>query len=423
MNILVIGGGGREHAISHAIAASPHCDQLFIAPGNAGTAGLGINVPLLVSDHTAVIDFVRKENVELVVVGPEAPLADGLADALRKKKIPVVGPGQAGAVLESSKEWSKRFMLRHGIPTARYRSFTSDELANAVAYVTTHPLPVVVKASGLAAGKGVFICDNHADAEEAVRNMLTGSSFGSSGETIVVEEFLRGIEVSVFVVTDGENALLLPPAKDYKRIGEGDTGLNTGGMGAVSPVPFADVAFLDKVHDRIVAPTLKGLQEEGIPYQGFIFLGLMNVGGDPSVIEYNVRMGDPETEVVFPRISSDVVELLQAVTNGGIGDYALKVRSETCCTVMLVSGGYPGKYEKGKAITGIEGVADATVFHAGTKLAGDEVQTNGGRVIAVTAFGNDLQGALDKAYAGAEQIDFEGKYFRRDIGQDLLAGE
>ena len=420
MKLLVIGSGGREHAICHALAASPQCEHLYIAPGNAGTAGLGENISLAVDNHAAVVDFVRRNRVDIVVIGPEAPLADGLADSLRKKNIAVVGPGQAGAVLESSKEWSKRFMLRHGIPTARYRAFESGDLHNAVAYVTTHPLPVVIKASGLAAGKGVFICDNHAEAERVVTDMLTGNSFGASGETIVVEEFLQGIEVSVFVVTDGGSALLLPPAKDYKRIGEGDTGLNTGGMGAVSPVPFADAAFMEQVEQQVVAPTLKGLRAEGIAYQGFIFLGLMNVDGTPYVIEYNVRMGDPETEVVFPRISSDVVEMMAAVTNGGIGDYALKVRSEACCTVMLVSGGYPGAYEKGKPITGLDQVDGSTVFHAGTRQAGDQLLTNGGRVLAVTSFGPDLPTALARSYANADRIDFEGKYFRWDIGQDLM---
>lgn len=421
MNILVIGSGGREHAISHAIVQSPQCDQLFIAPGNAGTAQIGQNVRLEVQQHSAVIDFVRKSKVDLVVIGPEAPLADGLADSLRKKNIPCVGPGADGAILESSKEWSKRFMLRHGIPTARYRAFEAEDLDNAIAYVTTHPLPVVVKASGLAAGKGVFICETHEEAESAVRDMLTGSSFGDSGTTIVVEEFMRGIEVSVFVATDGKSHLVLPEAKDYKRIGEGDTGLNTGGMGAVSPVPFFDAEFRAKVQSQVVDRTLKGLSAEGVDYQGFIFLGLMNVQGAPKVVEYNVRMGDPETEVVFPRIASDAVALLDAIARRKLGDYQLEVRPEACCTVMLVSGGYPGKYEKGKAITGVEEVDHSTVFHAGTKASGSELLTNGGRVLALTSFGASISEALATSLQNAGRIQFDGKYYRTDIGQDLLA--
>lgn len=420
MNVLVIGSGGREHAISHAISQSTHCGALFVAPGNAGTAQVGENVPLAVSDAAAVIEFVRSKEISLVVIGPEAPLEAGLADALRAAGIPVVGPGKAGAVLESSKEWSKRFMQRHEIPTAAYASFTDAEIDAAVAYVQGHSLPVVVKASGLAAGKGVLICESHAEAVEAVKGMLEGDQFGASGKTIVVEEFLSGIEVSVFVLTDGESYRILPEAKDYKRIGEGDTGLNTGGMGAVSPVHFADAVFMDKVVKRIVHPTLNGLKQEEIPYQGFIFIGLMSVAGEPYVIEYNVRMGDPETEVVFPRIASDALLLLQAAAEGKLAEAELEVREEACCTVMLVSGGYPGKYEKGKAISGLDAVQGSTVYHAGTKMADGELVTNGGRVLAVTSFGAGIEAALAQSLENAEKIQFEGKYYRRDIGQDLL---
>ena len=420
MNVLVIGSGGREHAISHSISQSPRCGQLFVAPGNAGTSQVATNVALAVADHAAVIDFVRQEQVELVVIGPEAPLAAGLGDDLRAAGIPTVGPGRAGAVLESSKEWSKEFMARHGVPTAAYASFSEEELEDAVSYVRGHSLPVVVKASGLAAGKGVLICESHDDAEEAVRGMLTDGQFGESGKTIVVEEFLKGIEVSVFVLTDGASYRILPEAKDYKRIGEGDTGLNTGGMGAVSPVHFADAVFMEKVVQRIVEPTLAGLASEDIPYQGFVFIGLMSVDGEPYVIEYNVRMGDPETEVVFPRIASDVLDLLDAAANVRLGEVELAVKEEACCTVMLVSGGYPGKYEKGKAIAGVDEVEGSIVYHAGTKMADGELVTNGGRVMALTSFGADISEALARSLGNAERLCFEGIYYRRDIGQDLM---
>ncbi|HHG83136.1 MAG TPA: phosphoribosylamine--glycine ligase [Bacteroidetes bacterium] len=420
MNILVIGSGGREHALCHSIVKSASCDNLFIAPGNAGTAGLGSNVALNPMDFVGVTDFVGQESIGLVVVGPEAPLDAGLADHLRAAGIPVVGPGKAGAILESSKAWSKAFMQRHGIPTAASRTFSEGDLADAVAYVQQHPLPVVVKASGLAAGKGVLICETSAEAEAGVRDMLSGSSFGDAGATIVVEAFLSGIECSVFILTDGESWVTLPNAKDYKRIGEGDTGLNTGGMGAVSPVPFADDDFMALVNDQIVVPTVQGLKMERIPFQGFIFFGLIAVQGAPYVIEYNVRMGDPETEVVFPRITSDVVDLLAGAANGALEGYEIGVMPEACTTVMLVSGGYPGTYAKGLEISGLDAVEDATVFHAGSKLVNDRLETNGGRVLAITAFGSDIKAALEKSLRGAEAVEFSGKYFRRDIGQDLL---
>lgn len=421
MNILLIGSGGREHAIARSIAASPRLGNLFIAPGNAGTERLGSNVQLDILDSSAVADFVAANSVDLVVVGPEAPLAIGLADNLRANGTPVVGPGKDGAILEASKDWSKGFMQRHGIPTAGYQSFHEGQIQEALAYVAQHPLPIVVKASGLAAGKGVLICESHEEARAGVEDMLTGASFGDSGKTIVIEEFLTGIEVSVFVLTDGKGFKVLPEAKDYKRIGEGDTGLNTGGMGAVSPVPFVDADFIKKVEVQIIQPTLDGLTKENIPFQGFIFLGLMVSKGEPSVIEYNVRMGDPETEVVFPRIKSDVVDLLEATAVGTLGEVEFETDPRACAAVMLVSGGYPGKYEKGKTITGEEKVTDSIVFHAGTKSDGEQLKTNGGRVIALTSYGQDLKEALERSYKNAEQIDFEGKYYRRDIGQDVLA--
>ncbi len=420
MNILLIGSGGREHAIARSIAASPRLGHLYIAPGNAGTASLGTNVALNPLDFVAVSDFVATHQIELVVIGPEAPLAAGLADVLRTAKTPVVGPGTAGSILEASKDWSKGFMQRHGIPTAGYQSFNQDQLADAQAYVATHTLPVVVKASGLAAGKGVLICESHAEAQKAVADMLTGSSFGESGKTIVIEEFLTGIEMSVFVLTDGKSYKVLPEAKDYKRIGEGDTGLNTGGMGAVSPLPFVDEALMQKVEAQIIQPTLKGLKAEDIAFNGFIFLGLMITDGQPNVIEYNVRMGDPETEVVFPRIQSDMVDLLEATAKGTLDTITLTTDPRTCVTVMLVSGGYPGKYEKGKVITGTQEVEDSIVFHAGTKMDGEQLKTNGGRVIAITSFGDNIQEALNTSYQNAETINFEGKYYRKDIGQDLM---
>ncbi|MCL4106233.1 UNVERIFIED_CONTAM: hypothetical protein GTU68_061075 [Idotea baltica] len=412
MNILILGSGGREHAIAHSITHSPRLNRLFVAPGNAGTAQLAENVALNPLDAVEVAAFVQANAIGLVVIGPEAPLDAGVADDLRAAGIPVVGPGKAGAVLEASKDWSKKFMQRHGIPTAAYRSFHEGEIAAATAYIQDQDLPIVVKASGLAAGKGVLILED----------MLSGSSFGESGKTVVIEAFLEGIEVSVFVLTDGKHYKILPEAKDYKRIGEGDIGLNTGGMGAVSPVHFADEAFMEKVTSRIIEPTLKGLQGEEIPFQGFVFIGLMKVGDDPHVIEYNVRMGDPETEVVFPRIKSDVIDLLEGCAKGHLDQVQLEIDPQACVTVMLVSGGYPGKYEKGKTIAGLDAVSDSTVFHAGTKQVGEEVVTNGGRVLALTSFGDDLQAALDASYRNADAIQFEGKYFRRDIGQDILNG-
>ncbi len=419
MRILILGSGGREHAIGRSLAASSRCQALFFGPGNAGTSQLGINLQFNPLDGDSVANAVRENAVDLVIIGPEGPLEAGVADHLRALGIPTVGPGKAGATLEASKDWSKRFMMRHKIPTAAYASFNSAGLDHAIAYVRAHALPIVLKASGLAAGKGVLICETHEEAEAGLREMLDGSAFGAAGETVVIEEFLTGIELSVFVLTDGKTWKVLPEAKDYKRIGEGDTGLNTGGMGAVSPVPFADDTFMDKVRERIIEPTIAGLTIESIPYNGFIFLGLIKVGEEPFVIEYNARMGDPETEVVFPRIASDVVDLMEATAKGTLDQVELKVTQEAAATVFLVSGGYPGDYVKGKEISGLDQVEGSVVFHAGTKSVDGKVLTDGGRVLAVTSFGETIQAAVAQSLANADRIAFDGKYFRRDIGWEF----
>lgn len=419
MNILIIGSGGREHAIGHAMARSPRCKGLWFAPGNAGTAMLGTNVALDPLDGRAVQQVVQEQGITLVVIGPEAPLEAGLADHLRAQGIPTVGPGKAGAVLETSKDWSKRFMERHGIPTAAHRSFHAEALDEAVAYVHAHPLPIVLKASGLAAGKGVLICESHPEAEDALREMLSGAAFGAAGQTVVVEQFLKGMELSVFVLTDGLAWHLLPEAKDYKRIGEGDSGPNTGGMGAVSPVPFADAPFMAKVRERVIEPTIAGLASEGISYVGFLFFGLISVEGNPYVIEYNARMGDPETEVVFPRITSDVVDLMEATARGRLSETVVRSSSEAAATVFLVSGGYPGSYTKGKEVTGLESVEGSIVFHAGTKAVEERVLTDGGRVLAITSLGATLPDAVRQSLKNAAKVDFEGKYYRKDIGWEF----
>ncbi|MDX2248953.1 MAG: phosphoribosylamine--glycine ligase [Bacteroidia bacterium] len=419
MNILLIGSGGREHALAWKLAQSPRCKNLFIAPGNAGTSTIGQNVAIDTTLFPEVYDFIQEKHIDFVFIGPEQPLVDGMADFLSEKGIPVVGPTQQGAQLEGSKDFSKKFMQKYGIPTAAYGSFTSDQREDAFRFVDSQALPVVVKASGLAAGKGVLICETHAQAHEVVGDMLSGKAFGSAGQTVVIEEFLNGIEISVFVLTDGKNYKILPSAKDYKRIGEGDTGLNTGGMGAVSPVPFADTAFMEKVEEEIVKPTLYGLQQEGIVYKGIIFIGLMVVNGVPWVLEYNVRLGDPETEVVMPRLKTDLVDLCEGVINGTLDKIAFDVDPQTCVTVMLVSGGYPGSYAKGKTLTGMNEVKDSLIFHAGTKSVNDQVVTDGGRVMALSSFGETISEAVNKSLLNAEKIQFEGKYFRRDIGKDL----
>ncbi len=424
MNILLLGSGGREHAIAAKIAQSMRCDELFIAPGNAGTAFIGENVKLDISDFEAVAAFMLQNHVEMLVVGPEAPLVAGIADYFAERPelagVMVVGPRRQGAMLEGSKDFAKDFMTRHKIPTARYRTFTADTLAEGLAFLETLQAPYVLKADGLAAGKGVLIEPDLETAKKSLAEML-GGKFGSASASVVVEEYLSGIELSVFVLTDGQHYMILPSAKDYKRIGEGDTGLNTGGMGSVSPVPFADKVFMKKVEDRIVKPTVRGLREDKIDYRGFIFIGLMNCAGDPYVIEYNVRMGDPETESVFPRIKSDVVELFENTARGILDRCTLRVDPRTAACVMMVAGGYPEAYEKGNPIALGEEMDNVTVFHCGTKLGDDgQLLTNGGRVICTTALAETLPEALLKSYNRAATITWDGKYLRRDIGQDLL---
>jgi phosphoribosylamine--glycine ligase len=424
MNILLLGSGGRENAFAWKMAQSKHCSQLFIAPGNGGTANFGKNVALKPTDFKSIGDFALKNKIGMVVVGPEEPLVKGIHDYFladeQLKSIPVIGPQKAGAQLEGSKDFSKDFMQRHQIPTAAYRSFTKETLQEGLKYLENQSLPIVLKADGLAAGKGVLICENLAEAQAELKAMLADAKFGEASEKVVIEEFLSGIELSVFVLPDGHSYKILPEAKDYKRIGEGDTGLNTGGMGSVSPVSFAQGDFLKKVEERIVVPTIEGLKKDQIPYKGFIFIGLMNVNGDPYVIEYNVRMGDPETESVLPRIESDLVELLLGVAQENLHEKEFKTSAKTAVTVMLVAGGYPGAYEKGKPMSGMENVRHSMVFHAGTENDNGVIKTNGGRVIAVTSLQDNLFDAVQCAIADAGRIYYDGRYFRSDIGADLL---
>lgn len=425
MNILLLGSGGREHALAWKLAQSPKCQQLYIAPGNAGTALCGTNINMSVTDFDAIKKFVLDKEIGMVLVGPEEPLVRGIVDLFRKDKalqqVAIIGPSQYGAQLEGSKAFAKKFMMRHNIPTARYREFDTTNYAEGIPYLQQHSLPIVLKADGLAAGKGVLICQSHVEAMAEFELMLQQSKFGDAGKKVVVEEFLDGIELSMFVVTDGKNYVLLPEAKDYKRIGVGDTGLNTGGMGAVSPVPFADDTFMKKVVERIVEPTIKGIEQEKIDYKGFVFVGLIKVGDEPMVIEYNCRMGDPETEVVMPRLKTDLVDLLVATANETLDTIKIETDNRVACTVMAVSGGYPGNYEKGYAISGLDAAfpADSLVFHAGTTPKDDEVLTSGGRVLCVTSYGDTISDAVNKSKEVLEQISFEDMYYRKDIGYEF----
>jgi phosphoribosylamine--glycine ligase len=425
MNILLIGSGGREHAFSYYLSKSKLCSDLYIMPGNAGTAACGTNVSINPLQFDKVAEFCIEKNIELVIVGPEEPLVKGIRNCFetneKVKHIKFVGPDQAGAAMEGSKDWSKAFMAKYNVPTAAYKTFTADNLQEGLAYVKQHSLPIVLKADGLAAGKGVLICQTHAEAESELEQMISQSKFGDASKKVVVEAFLDGIELSVFVLCDGNSYKILPSAKDYKRIGEGDKGLNTGGMGAISPVPFADEQFMGKVESRIIKPTIEGLKQEGIKYVGFIFIGLMKVGDEPWVIEYNSRMGDPETEAVLPRIKTDFAELMLASAEGRLHEMQLEISNQTAATVMLVSEGYPGDYAKGKVMTGFENVNNSLLFHAGTKLnANNEVETNGGRVLAITSLADTIQEAVALSMKAAEKIDYEGKYYRRDIGYEFI---
>ena len=425
MTILLLGSGGREHALAWKMLQSPLCTKLFVAPGNAGTDIIATNVNVNILNFEAVKTLVIQEKIEMVVVGPEDPLVLGIHDFFKTDEkllhIPVIGPSKHGALLEGSKEFAKEFLVKHNIPTAAYDSFTADTVEKGCAFLETLQPPFVLKADGLAAGKGVLIIQDLEEAKTELRNMLVHAKFGTASAKVVIEEFLDGIELSCFVLTDGKNYKILPTAKDYKRIGDGDTGLNTGGMGAVSPVPFADKVLLEKIETRIVKPTIAGLQKDGIEYKGFVFIGLINVKGEPIVIEYNVRMGDPETEVVIPRLKSDLVELFQAVANEKLNEITLEIDERSATTIVIVSGGYPEEYEKGKVISGIEKVEDSVVFHAGTKIENGKIVSNGGRVLAVTSFGDNFQEAIKKSYQNIDKLHFDKMYFRTDIGFDLLS--
>ncbi|MAU71108.1 MAG: phosphoribosylamine--glycine ligase [Pseudozobellia sp.] len=423
MNILILGSGGREHTITWKLSQSTKDIKLFVAPGNAGTAQIAKNIPIGVNDFEGIKKIVLDNNIDLVVVGPEDPLVNGVHDYFLDDQeishVPVIGPQKAAAELEGSKDFAKQFMMRHNIPTAEYKSFTKESLNEGLSFLESLNAPYVLKADGLAAGKGVLILNDLDEAKSELTKMMVDQKFGAASSTVVIEEFLSGIELSVFVLTDGSGYKVLPTAKDYKRIGEGDTGLNTGGMGAISPVPFADKSFMAKIHDRIVKPTVEGLKKDNLPYKGFIFIGLIKVGEDPKVIEYNVRMGDPETEVVIPRIKNDLVDVLNVVAEERLDEIELEIDERSATTVMLVSGGYPEAYEKGKIMSGYDEIDDSLVFHAGTKLENGQVVTSGGRVMAVTSFGKDFKEALNQSYKNVEKISFEGMNYRKDLGFDL----
>lgn len=423
MTILLLGSGGREHALAWKMLQSSKCSKLFVAPGNAGTSQIAVNVDMSATDFESIKSFSLEEKIDMIVVGPEDPLVNGIYDFFKNdtslQHIHVIGPSKKGAQLEGSKEFAKEFLIKHKIPTAAYDSFTKDTVEKGCRFLERLQPPYVLKADGLAAGKGVLILNDLHEAQTELRNMLVHAKFGEASSKVVIEEFLDGIELSCFVLTDGKNYKILPKAKDYKRIGEGDTGLNTGGMGAVSPVPFADAVLLEKIEKRIVQPTIEGLQKDKIEYKGFVFIGLIIVKGEPMVIEYNVRMGDPETEVVLPRIQSDLVELFQAVADGKLDEVSLEIDTRSATTVMLVSGGYPEEYEKGHEIFGLETITDSIVFHAGTKVVDEKVVSNGGRVLAVTSYGDDFQEAIKKSYQNIEKLHFDTMYYRKDIGFDL----
>ncbi|MCR8667192.1 phosphoribosylamine--glycine ligase [Aestuariibaculum sp. M13] len=423
MNILVLGSGGREHAFAWKIAQSPLCDELYVAPGNSGTANVATNVNIGVTDFEAIKELVLEKGIDLVVVGPEDPLVQGVHDFFLNddaiKHVSVIGPQKEAAELEGSKEFAKEFLYRHNIPTAAYESFTAETVEKGYVFLETLNAPYVLKADGLAAGKGVVILNDLDEAKAELKSMLVDAKFGQASTKVVIEEFLDGIELSCFVLTDGENYKILPTAKDYKRIGEGDTGLNTGGMGAVSPVPFATDEFLNKIEERIVKPTIEGFKKDKLPYVGFVFIGLIKVGDDPKVIEYNVRMGDPETEVVLPRLKNDFVEVLQAMANGTLNEINIEIDERAATTIMMVSGGYPEAYEKGKEITGLDAVEDSIPFHAGAQLKDGKVVTTGGRVIAITSYGETYQEAIKKSYQSIDKLNFDKMYYRKDIGFDL----
>ena len=423
MKVLLLGSGGREHALAWKIAQSSILDELFIAPGNAGTKKHGKNVDLAPTDFDSIKEFVITQQIDMVIVGPEEPLVNGIYDYFQAddqlRKVAVIGPSKFGAQLEGSKDFAKAFMSRHAIPTAKYGTFTAETITQGLALLSSMKGPYVLKADGLAAGKGVLILSDLDEAKSELKSMLIDEKFGAASSKVVIEQFLDGIELSVFVLTDGESFKLLPEAKDYKRIGEGDTGLNTGGMGAISPVPFADASFMDKVHNRIIVPTIKGLKSEKITYKGFVFFGLISVKGDPYVIEYNCRMGDPETEVVIPRLKSDILDLFEGVASNTLSERDIQFIDKSAATVMMVSGGYPGNYEKGKSIFGLNSIVDSIVFHAGTSADGPSVLTAGGRVLAVTSYGKNLEVALEKSYDAISKITYEGAYYRKDIGQDV----